>query len=96
MKNKMKNIKINNINLNISSNVDKNVLNDDNNILNKIDFNKLDKEYFKNKELKDIPIFNLEKMVNDFKIILLLFKKYSNNNNNNIIKCFFFIINFNI
>ncbi len=82
MKNKMKNIKINNINLNISSNVDKNVLNDDNNILNKIDFNKLDKEYFKNKELKDIPIFNLEKMVNDFKIILLLLKKYSNNNNN--------------
>ena len=78
----MKNIKINNINLNISSNVDKNVLNDDNNILNKIDFNKLDKEYFKNKELKDIPIFNLEKMVNDFKIILLLLKKSSNNNNN--------------
>ena len=74
--------KINNINLNINSNVDKNVLNDDDNFLNKIDFNKLDNEYFKNKELKDIPIFNLEKMVNDFKIILLLLKKYSNNNNN--------------
>ena len=73
--------KINNINLNINSNVDKNVLNDDDNFLNKIDFNKLDNEYFKNKELKDIPIFNLEKMVNDFKIILLLLKKFSNNNN---------------
>lgn len=74
--------KINNINLNINSNVDKNVLNENDNFLNKIDFNKLDNEYFKNKELKDIPIFNLEKMVNDFKIILLLLKKYSNNNNN--------------
>ena len=73
--------KINNINLNINSNVDKNVLNDDDNFLNKIDFNKLDNEYFKNKELKDIPIFNLEKMVNDFKIILLLLKKFSNKNN---------------
>ena len=73
--------KINNINLNINSNVDKNVLNENNNFLNKIDFNKLDNEYFKNKELKDIPIFNLEKMVNDFKIILLLLKKFSNNNN---------------
>jgi len=73
--------KINNINLNVNSNVDKNVLNDDDNFLNKIDFNKLDNEYFKNKELKDIPIFNLEKMVNDFKIILLLLKKFSNNNN---------------
>ena len=73
--------KINNINLNVNSNVDKNVLNDDENFLNKIDFNKLDNEYFKNKELKDIPIFNLEKMVNDFKIILLLLKKYNNNNN---------------
>jgi hypothetical protein len=73
--------KINNINLNINSNVDKNVLNDDDNFLNKIDFNKLDNEYFKNKELKDIPIFNLEKMVNDFKIILLLLKKFSKNNN---------------
>lgn len=73
--------KINNINLNINSNVDKNVLNEDENFLNKIDFNKLDKEYFKNKELKEIPIFNLEKMVNDFKIILLLLKKYNNNNN---------------
>ena len=73
--------KINNINLNINSNVDKNVLNDDDNFLNKIDFNKLDNEYFKNKELKDIPIFNLEKMVNDFKIILLLLKKISNKNN---------------
>ena len=73
--------KINNINLNVNSNVDKNVLNDDENFLNKIDFNKLDKEYFKNKELKEIPIFNLEKMVNDFKIILLLLKKYNNNNN---------------
>ena len=73
--------KINNINLNVNSNVDKNVLNDDDNFLNKIDFNKLDKEYFKNKELKEIPIFNLEKMVNDFKIILLLLKKYNNNNN---------------
>lgn len=72
--------KINNINLNINSNVDKNVLNDDDNFLNKIDFNKLDNEYFKNKELKDIPIFNLEKMVNDFKIILLLLKKFSNKN----------------
>jgi hypothetical protein len=73
--------KINNINLNVNSNVDKNVLNEDENFLNKIDFNKLDKEYFKNKELKEIPIFNLEKMVNDFKIILLLLKKYNNNNN---------------
>ena len=73
--------KINNINLNINSNVDKNVLNENNNFLNKIDFNKLDNEYFKNKELKDIPIFNLEKMVNDFKIILLLLKKFSNKNN---------------
>ena len=73
--------KINNINLNINSNVDKNVLNENNNFLNKIDFNKLDNEYFKNKELKEIPIFNLEKMVNDFKIILLLLKKFSNNNN---------------
>ena len=73
--------KINNINLNVNSNVDKNVLNEEENFLNKIDFNKLDKEYFKNKELKEIPIFNLEKMVNDFKIILLLLKKYNNNNN---------------
>ena len=68
-----------NINLNVNSNVDKSVLNEDENFLNKIDFNKLDKEYFKNKELKEIPIFNLEKMVNDFKIILLLLKKYNNN-----------------
>jgi len=76
--------KLNNINLNISSNIDKNILlKENNNILNSIDFNKLDKEYFENKELKDIPIFNLEKMVNDFKIILFLLKKYSNNNNNN-------------
>ena len=72
--------KINNINLNVNSNVDKNVLNEDENFLNKIDFNKLDKEYFKNKKLKEIPIFNLKKMVNDFKIILLLLKKYNNNN----------------
>ena len=77
--------KLNNINLNVNSNVDKNVFNesDENNFLNCIDFNKLDKEYFQNKELKDIPIFNLEKMVNDFKIILLLLKKFCNNNNNN-------------
>ena len=41
------------------------------NVINKIDFKKLYSEYF-SKELKDLSIYQLEKMTNDFKILMLL------------------------
>lgn len=85
-----------NINMNIESVINKNLLNE--NYLNSlkitspifsIDLEKLYKEYF-NGEFNEFNILKLEKMFNDFKIIIILIEsfkqKFSKNNfasNNN-------------
>lgn len=81
-----------NIKLNIDSVINKNLLNENHLNLSKIitnpifsiDLEKLYKEYF-NADFNEFNILKLEKMFNDFKILLILiesFKQKHNNNNN--------------
>ena len=59
-----------NLNTITESTIDKSLLKEKYPI-NKIDFKKLYSEYF-SKELKDLSIYQLEKMTNDFKILMFL------------------------
>ena len=59
-----------NLNTITESTIDKSIIKEINPI-SKIDFKKLYSEYF-SKDLKDLTIYQLEKMINDFKILILL------------------------
>ncbi len=59
-----------NLNTITESTIDKSIIKEINPI-SKIDFKKLYSEYF-TKDLKDLTIYQLEKMINDFKILILL------------------------
>ena len=59
-----------NLNKITESTIDKSIIREINPIT-KIDFRKLYSEYF-TKDLKDLTIYQLEKMINDFKILILL------------------------
>ena len=59
-----------NLNNITESTIDKSIIKEINPI-SKIDFKKLYSEYF-TKDLKDLTIYQLEKMINDFKILILL------------------------
>lgn len=69
------------VKLNTTTVINKSLLNKDKGIFD-IDIEKLTKEYFE-RDLKDFTIFELEKMVNDFKITLKLTENYLNTLNNN-------------
>ncbi len=59
-----------NLNTITESTIDKSIIKEINPI-SKIDFKKLYSEYF-TKDLKDLTIYQLEKLINDFKILILL------------------------
>ena len=62
--------------INASSVIDKEMLNEEEG-LTKIDIDKLYKEYF-DKDLKEMSLFQIEKMINDFKITVMLIDSYVN------------------
>lgn len=62
--------------INASSVIDKEVMNEEEGVT-KIDVDKLYKEYF-NKDLKEMSLFQIEKMINDFKITVMLIDSYVN------------------
>ena len=68
--------KANAVNINTSSIINKRLLNENNGIIN-LNLDKLYKEYF-NKDLKEMSLYQLEKMVNDFKITIMLVDSYLN------------------
>lgn len=68
--------KANAVNINTSSIINKSLLNENNGIIN-LNLDKLYKEYF-NKDLKEMSLYQLEKMVNDFKITIMLVDSYLN------------------
>jgi hypothetical protein len=74
----MNEFKSNSVQTNTSSTISKELLKEQNGLMN-IDLNKLYEEYF-TKDLKEMPIRKIDKMVNDFKITLALLDNYSKAN----------------
>ena len=77
-----------NILINVETSIKKTLISNNLGLLS-IEHEKLNNEYFNNKEFSDFPLVKIEKMYNDFKIILRLidsFKQgYYKNQKDNII-----------